>query len=987
LYDFFNRSDLVRPQVSEKEAKVIVSKVFGVVGAARELGSEHDRNFRIDVQDHGCDVSYLLKVDNSKFSDGELSAQDAAMAHLGGAGLRIPSPVAGVDGGSLQHWRSARTGWHRVRLFTFLRGAPLASRNFLPGPVLAEIGEVAARIAERLASLECDGLERSLQWDMRRAPSVIRQLATSLVEKHENRQLVLSATDLASERLGAVSGRLREQPIHGDVTDDNIICSPSPRGWGRPDGIVDFGDLATGWLVGELAVTISSVLSHVPDKPMAFLDVVRAFDSRISLTDSEITALWPLVVLRGAVLVVSGAHQLRLEPENNYALARVETEWRSFQTAMAIGLTEAEAAIRSALGRQRISGSSEPSQTAPLLPWAGTHDYGLIDFSVTSEALNDGHWIVENAEASIASNALQHSPVVVAPYGQYRLTCSGSNASSEPQNLALFLELFIVSGKTVHSPTSGVVTEAERETIRISAPAFDLRIKGVTNDLKQGEFIEKGEFIGYSFPLSEVSYDHVASVRVQCISERGLAAPWFTTHSRAAAWYSLTFDPGPLLSTDFMVTRRELDPATETKRRERHFATAQERYYRSPPQIERGWAEHLIDTTARVYLDMINNVSGIGHSHPRLSTAVYSQMQLLNTNSRFLYRALADINERLIELAPDPELNTVLLVNSGTEAIDLAIRLAQIHTGRDAIIALRESYHGWSMAADAVSTSIFDNPAAAGSRPDWVTIAESPNTYRGKYRGTDAADQYVDGFAEQVERLTRIGKLHAGFICEPLLGNAGGIVLPDGYLNGVYSVVHRHGGLTIADEVQVGYGRLGGHFWGFQQQGVAPDIIAVAKAMGNGYPLGGVITRKDIAESLSEQGQFFSSAGGSPVSSVVGIAVLDVMREEGLQENAATMGSFLTNELRRLMQKHPIIGAVHGMGLYLGVELVRDRNTLEPAREEAAAICERLLELGVILQATSERQNVLKIKPPLCLTKHSAEFFINALDRVLVEGW
>jgi 4-aminobutyrate aminotransferase-like enzyme len=224
-------------------------------------------------------------------------------------------------------------------------------------------------------------------------------------------------------------------------------------------------------------------------------------------------------------------------------------------------------------------------------------------------------------------------------------------------------------------------------------------------------------------------------------------------------------------------------------------------------------------------------------------------------------------------------------------------------------------------------------------------------------------------------------------VAEPFYGNAGGMTLPDGYLAEVYAEVRHRGGLAIADEIQVGYGRLGEWFWGFEQQGVVPDIVTMAKAMGNGYPLGTVITSRAVAERYRDEGYFFSSTGGSPVASVVGLTVLDVIRDEGLQANAARVGAHLKARLEDLAARHELIGAVHGSGLYLGVEFVRDRGTLEPATEETTAICDRMLELGVIIQPTSDRMCVLKIKPPLCLDTDGADFFASTLDRVLTEGW
>jgi len=218
-------------------------------------------------------------------------------------------------------------------------------------------------------------------------------------------------------------------------------------------------------------------------------------------------------------------------------------------------------------------------------------------------------------------------------------------------------------------------------------------------------------------------------------------------------------------------------------------------------------------------------------------------------------------------------------------------------------------------------------------------------------------------------------------------GNAGGMALPDGYLQQVYGAVRAAGGVAIADEVQVGYGRLGHWFWGFPQQQVVPDIVSVAKATGNGYPLGAVITTRAIADAFRSQGYFFSSTGGSPLSCAIGLTVLDVLREEGLQDNALRVGTHLKSRLLALRDKHPIVGTVHGMGLYLGVEMIRDATTLEPAAAETMAICERMLELGVIIQPTGDHQNILKTKPPLCIDIAGADFYVDTLDRVLTEGW
>jgi len=494
--------------------------------------------------------------------------------------------------------------------------------------------------------------------------------------------------------------------------------------------------------------------------------------------------------------------------------------------------------------------------------------------------------------------------------------------------------------------------------------------------------------------------DWVVPARTRIRARLGRAdAPHLVRPEYAPGWLAVTEDPAPILGlADSYAAPARLDPAlradaldqsgsgsTLIERRAAAFAEVQEHYYEAPPRIERGWREHLIGTDGRAYLDMVNNVTPLGHGHPGFTAAVARQLRTLNTNSRFNYGAVVDFSERLAAMLPEP-LDTVFLVNSGSEAADLAIRLALAATGRRDVVSVLEAYHGWTYASDAVSTSTADNPNALASRPDWVHAVDAPNPFRGIHRGPDAT-RYAPEAAARIRRLTAEGRAPAAFISETFYGNAGGIPLPDGYLAEVYPAVRESGGLAIADEVQAGYGRLGHWFWGFEQQGVVPDLVAVAKAAGNGYPLGAVITTREIAARFRTQGYFFSSTGGSPASSVAGLAVLDAFRDERLQQNAAIVGAELKRGLESLGERHPLIGAVHGLGLYLGVEFVRDRETLEPATDETRAICDRLLELGVIMQPTGDHQNVLKVKPPLCIDAESAAFFVEMLDLVLQEGW
>jgi 4-aminobutyrate aminotransferase-like enzyme len=746
------------------------------------------------------------------------------------------------------------------------------------------------------------------------------------VRDEDLRDRVTAAARAAWNRVEPLAGRLPWQAVHGDVTDDNVVCLLE-RGLRTPDGIIDFGDLTSSWAVGELAVAITSVLRHAGAEPCSVLPAVRAFHDLRPLSAAEAAALWPLVVLRAAVLVVSGEQQAAIDGVNDYVTGALEHERRLFERAMSVPAEVMTGLILAELG---LADESLPAPSGRL-PTLGR--CAVLDLSAQSDAVDEGAWLEPGLEDRLAAALLAEGYDAVATrFGEARLTGSRVLAGVSPATIATGIDLWTAA--PVELPAQ-LTVRGDGTRMHVSLPA-----------------------------------------------EGAPAVPALVRPEYAAGWLSLVADPGPLLGLPAAATA---SPDDLLRRREASFAAVQEHYYADPPRIERGWRHHLAATDGRVYLDMVNNVAVLGHSHPRVEAAVARQLRRLNTNSRFNYASVVEFSERLAGLLPAP-LDTVFGVNSGSEAVDLALRLALVATGHRDVVAVREAYHGWTYASDAVSTSTADNPNALSTRPPWVHAVDAPNSYRGRYRGSEAVRYSADAVL-LIGELAGRGRPPAAFLAEPFYGNAGGMPLPDGYLAAVYAEVRRHGGLAIADEIQVGYGRLGRWFWGFEQQGVVPDVVTVAKATGNGYPLGAVVTSRAIAERYRDAGYFFSSTGGSPVASVVGLTVLDVIQDEGLQANAARVGAHLKARLEDLAVRYSLIGAVHGSGLYLGVEFVRDHGTLEPATEETMAICDRMLELGVIIQPTSDRMCVLKIKPPLGLDLAGADFFADALDRVLAEGW
>ena len=964
--------EVPRPDVAVEDAIELAARLYNVIGEVKELGSQQDRNFRFTT----ATGRYLLKYANPGFSYAELEAQNIAMQQLAAHGIAAPSPIASLAGNLLE--LADGEGGPHVRLSTFVEGEPLTDTKYLAPEVIGELGRISALTALALAPLEHGGLDRVLQWDLRRAAAVVKSLA-EFVPDEATRTNLTAATTLAWTEISAVADELRIQPIHGDITDDNVVCGYGVDGRLHPFGVIDLGDVGYSWLVAEIAVTCSSVLHHNPHDPLAVLPAIVAFNEVIELSDAEIAAIWPLIVARGAVLAVSGEHQVATDPYNAYAAANLPHEWVVFDVATSIPSAVATRAISDALGRRPFAAENplESAKLAPLFKSLTSEVATGVDFSTTSHLLDQGAWLNPQVESAAFTTARGKVGYALARYGEYRLTRSRAESNVEPATYALHAEIAVPTATTLSAPIGGTIVSTARDGLVLSAKGFDLHLKGVKPAVKAGTKVRRGAVLG------AVARGNANRIVVQVCTVTGLMPPLFVPASQAHPWREVCPDPSALFGIE--IAAPEVDEHQWLERRNHSVASVNHHYYADPPQIERGWRSHLIDVEGRSYLDMCNNVSSVGHSHPRIADAAERQWQLLNTNSRFHYSAIAEYSERLASLAPDG-LDTVLLVNSGTEAVDLAIRIAQIYTGRETMISLAEAYHGWTMAADGVSASTADNPAALSTRPSWTRFLPAPNAYRGPFRGPECGPIYVSDAATPLAQWAVESGI-AGFICEPVFGNGGGVLLPEGYLPGIYELVRAYGGLCIADEVQVGAGRLGHHFWGFEQQGVVPDIITIAKPFGNGHPLGAVITRRDIADSLAGQGALFSSAGGSPVSSKVGLTVLDIIAEEGLQQNAREVGDYLRGRLEELATRHPIIGAVHGMGLYLGLELVRDQVTLEPAVEETAAICNRLRDLGIIEQPASDRFNVLKIKPPICLSVESADFYVDTLDSVLTNGW
>jgi 4-aminobutyrate aminotransferase-like enzyme/Ser/Thr protein kinase RdoA (MazF antagonist) len=1014
--------DQFRPPFTEEQARVMAKDLFGIDGVITELPSERDRNFflRTDSGDE-----FVLKIAATSEQREILEFQNQAMKHLLNTPEDLMSPQVRqtVNGEEIGVVKDSEGAAHFVRLVSYLPGKVLAEVTPHSAQLLWELGVSIGQLSKALASFSHPATKRALYWDLKNAPTTINQYIDHIASTKE-RELVEHFLGEFQTKVQPHLSRLRTSVIHNDGNDYNIIVKWQELTNNPIFGILDFGDMVHSHTVFELAVAVTYAILGKADPVAAAAQVVGGYHAVFPLTELEIEVLFLLVCTRLAMSVSISVYQKTLEPDNEYLSISEKPAWEMLQRLRTVHPRFATYVFRDACGlpanpeSQRIVEwlQDKQDQIGSLIDIdVQSKPVTVIDFSVGSLEYGDLHEISDTqALAALVANRLHKDDAVVGVgrYNEARLVyrdeknLAFAQDGLESRTIHLGMELFLAVGSPIKVPLDGVIHSIQNNPgFRSNGPTIILEHSVKEDDLKfftlyahlssdslekytVGQRVRKGELIGKVGDIT-ANGGWPSSVRFQLISDifdwKG-DFPHAALPSQRKVWLSICPDPNNILR----IPAERFPPAQMSRQeildsRARLIGKSLSISYKQPLKIVRGFMQYLYDEDGRRYLDGRNNVPHVGHSHPKIVKALQDQAAVLNTNTRYLHENLVQYAKRLTATLPEP-LRVCFFVNSGSEANELALRLARTHTGHSDVIVVNSAYHGNTGTMIDISPYKFDGPGGSGA-PSFVHTVRIPDVYRGEYKATDskAGKKYAKDVLTVLAQLKKEGKGVAAFICEPLMGVAGQIVLPRHYLQEVFQHTRKAGGLCIVDEVQVGFGRVGTHFWGFQTQNVIPDIITLGKPIGNGHPLAAVVTTPEVAESFANGMEFFSTTGGNPVSCAVGMALLDVIEEKNLQQHALTTGNYLMEQLRKLQDKFVIIGDVRGVGLFIGVELVLDSTTLEPATLEAGYVRERMKELGVLISTDGPFDNVLKIKPPLCFTKENADVFIQTLAQVLSE--
>ncbi len=997
-------------ETTERQAiETLLRESYGLAGAITPLPGEHDLNYRIEAADGAL---YLLKLHAPGDAD-DLAMQVAVLEHLAAAAPHLPVSRALPARTGAKTVATDIRGPRTARLLTWLPGDIWSRAAARGGESIATLGRLLGELDRNLEDFAHAGARRAYAWDIGRAEMHLDTLR--FIEDAEKR----AAVEAVLQRFVAkVLPRLEACPrqvVHNDANDYNVLLDAG----GRVSGLLDFGDMVETFRVVEIAVAGAYALIGAADPVETVGRLAAAYHAVNPISETEAELVFDLVCTRYAVSMCMAAKQIRDNPENTYLLVSQQDVWHELQRLRRENRALAVARIRDACGFAPIP------HAARVERWLerNAHDFApvirpalarpkVLALDLTAAGPDWSALDADAAERLIDEKVAEAgADFAIGLYGEDRAVYKGdafeTGSAGARRTVHLGIDLFAPAGEPVHAPFAGTVAFIHDDAVAFGfGPTVLLEHRTDEGDvfwtlhghlsrrsvrkLSPGQPVARGEAFA-AFGEASENGNWSPHLHFQIVTDHlGLEGRMHGVGVRDhwQVWRAVSPDPSVVFG--FSV------PASLTVARDKDFLVRERHrrigrslsiaYSAAPLKIVGGEGAHLIDEAGNRWLDMVNNVCHVGHCHPRVVKAAQAQMGRLNTNSRYLHDSLVEYSRRLAALFPDP-LNVCFFVNSGSEANDLAIRLARAYTGNRDIVTVEHAYHGHLSSLIDVSPYKFAGKGGEGCPPH-VRVAEMPDLYRGRFRygDADAGKKYAEDVRRQVEALAAEGRRPALFFSEGILGTGGQLTLPENYLKEAYAHVRAAGGLCLADEVQVGFGRVGSHMWAHETQGVVPDIVTMGKPIGNGHPMAAVVTTEAVAAAFANGMEYFNTFGGNPVSAEIGLAVLDVIRDERLMHHCKVIGDRLMDGARALAGRHEIIGDVRGHGLFNGIELVRDRRTLEPAAAELDfVIAEMKRRHRILLSSEGPHHNVLKVKPPAPFGADDCDRFLAALDETLTD--
>jgi len=1008
------------PQLTLQQIKLAMQQLYDCnVIKMQALPGESDQNRYIESAEGG---KYILKITSTQTDKTILEMQNKALAHISTRYDQkfFPRVYASVNNTKIETLSDRDGTQYYCRLLSYLPGKPLARLRYHHPLLIRQIGNELAMLTKTLQDVRHPASQRELIWDLSQAEGGIEQYKTYIHEP-SRKALIEKYLSCFQTHFRSKMNNLRQSVIYNDANNYNILVNINTDLTAELSGFIDWGDLLYTFTLADLAVALAYIMMDKTEPLQIAKILIEAYHQIFPLTENEVNVLLGLILLRLCLSVSLAAYRRNQVKDNPYLAISEQPAWELLEKLARIHPRFIQYSFRQACGfephpdthqiRRYLQREARINSVLPMDLQKVKAVY--LDLSVASNDFDNLDEIenVAKMDAHMQDKLRTHDAQIgVGGYREPRAIYTGdlfraTNWRTESRTVHIGMDLYQPAETPVLAPLAGRVhsfnnnqqyhdygpTVILAHTIPGHKVTFytlygHLSLDSLDNLYEGKEFPAGDQIAKIGGPPTNGDWPpHLHfQIMVDMFDYHG-DYPGVAKQSELSLWETLCPDPNLILRLPVSV----FPAAAESKehlfgKREKYFSRALRCHYQNPLRVVRGYGQYLYDAAGKAYLDMVNNVAHVGHSHPRIVAAACRQLSKLNTNTRYLYDQMIQYGERICALLPDP-LEKVFFVNSGSEANDLALRIASSYTGHRDVIVLEDAYHGNLSGLIAISPYKYNGPGGKGAS-DFTHEVKKPDGYRGPYKRSDpkAGYKYAASVRDVIKKLEQAG-LPVTFMSESLMGCGGQIIFPDKYLQQVYEYVRATNGVCIADEVQVGFGRVGSYFWGFETQGVIPDIVTLGKPMGNGYPVAAVVTTRELADHFYNGMEYFNTYGGNPVACAIGLAVLDIIADQELQKNALEIGTYTKSQLNELKDKHELIGDVRGLGLFMGVELVSNRKTLEPAPTVAHYMTERMREAGILVNSTGPRRNVIKLKPPLIVNRTDIDLFIDVFDSVLNE--
>ena len=1009
------KSTLSNPINIEILAEIVVSQ-YGLIGDWKPLPGEEDYNFFLITKDQ---KKYTVKVSRENVDQLSIEFQAAIMQHLKIAELPYDFPeivetLTNADFVALNNNQF-------LRIQKWVEGRMLGDINPISYKVLQDWGKLVGSLSNGLKGFDHKGAHRVYKWNP--AETLQCKKLAKYFENEKQKTLANYFWDLFESSVLPQLSVLRKSVNYNDAHEMNLLVNDDFKN-PKLSGIIDFGDALYCETISELAIACAYAGMNQKDPLRAMMHTIEGCHSIFPIEELELQVLFSLITARLMITVSTAAENKFKEPENKYLQVSDKSAWELLEKLEAIHPRLALYSFRAACGltpcpvehKFQTWINENKNALKPIVDFS-ERKLKQMDLSIGSIELgnNDDFENIDRFNKTVDNllqggdligfgGYLEARPIYIAPE-----FVSEKEDGREWRTIHLGLDIWSFAGTKISCPFDAVVHSfANNKGVGNYGPTIILE-HSVDKDLTFHTLY--GHLSIDSLEQIQVGNTIKAGTRFAKIGDYTINGNWpphlhfqviLDIMNYEADYPGVAFPvdkliysslcPDPQLFFDLPFGESQVKESQIIKKeyildsRKKSLGPSLSISYDEPLHIVRGYKQHLYNEEGRRFLDTCNNVPHVGHQHPEVVKAAQKQIAVLNTNTRYLHKNIITYAEKLLATFP-PELSVVHFVNSGSEANELALRMARACTGQKDVISLEVGYHGNTNACIDISSYKFDGKGGSGA-PEHTHLVPLPDTFRGRYKDkSKAGKQYANHLKEAIENIRSKGRGLSSFICEGIVSCGGQIVLPDDYLKNAFEYVRAAGGICIMDEVQVGFGRVGDKFWAFELQEVIPDIVTLGKPIGNGHPLAAVVCTRKVANSFANGMEFFNTFGGNPVSCAIGETVLDVIKQEGLQTNAKNVGDFLIGEIRNLQKRFPIIGDVRGHGFFLGFELIKDINTLEPAAEQASYLANRMKEKGILMSTDGPLHNVIKIKPPMCFNMEDAKAVLKNLELVFEEDF